>query len=313
MNKTDFQYAYGPVPSRRLGRSIGVDLVPFKTCSYDCIYCQIGHTTVKTMERKEYVDIDHVLEEVVRKLGMTEKPDFISLAGSGEPTLNSQTGYLIKKIKKITDIPVTVLTNGSLLWMDDVRKDLMSADIVLPSLDTGDENLFELVNRPCGGISFVKMLEGIYEFTSRFSGEVWLEVLLLEGITSEPSEVKKIADLAGRINPDRIHLNTAYRPAVEKLAVPVPTEKMKELKKVFSGKVEIVEDAAFINRQIHRHYPVKEDEILSLLCRRPCTAVDISRGLEIHINEIAKDLERLVKKGAVKTISKGNLLYYAIA
>lgn len=313
MDRTDFRYVYGPVSSRRLGRSLGVDLVPFKTCSYDCIYCQIGHTTARTMERKEYVNIDRVLSQVSEKLEKAEKPDFISLAGSGEPTLNSQTGYLIKEIKKMTDIPVTVLTNGSLLWMEEVREDLMKADIVLPSLDIGDENTFQIVNRPCSGIPFEKMVKGIQEFSKIFKGEIWLEVLLLEGITSEPSDVKKIAGFAKTINPDRIQLNTAYRPAVEKTAVPVSVEKMNILKDMFSGRVEIIADETLVNRQIHKHDPVKDDEILSLLGRRPCTASDISKGLEIHVNEITKQLEALVKKGSLKTIVQEGLPYYTIS
>ncbi len=148
MSSNDFKYLYGPVPSRRLGRSLGIDLVPFKTCTYDCIYCQLGRTTNKTMERRPYVPVKDILSELKIKLAIGGSPDYISIAGSGEPTLHSDIGELIGKIKEITKIPVAVLTNGSLLYLPEVRAALMQADLVIPSLDAGDEELFHYVNRP---------------------------------------------------------------------------------------------------------------------------------------------------------------------
>ncbi|MBN2512679.1 MAG: radical SAM protein, partial [Sedimentisphaerales bacterium] len=153
------EYIFGPVPSRRLGRSLGVDLVPFKTCSYDCIYCQLGRTTNKTLERKEWLPLAEITDQLKQKLYL--KPDYITLSGSGEPTLFSRCRDLIGKIKESTDVPVAVLTNGSLLWMPEVRESLLEADLVIPSLDAGSERLFQYVNRPHPDISFDKMLEGL--------------------------------------------------------------------------------------------------------------------------------------------------------
>jgi wyosine [tRNA(Phe)-imidazoG37] synthetase (radical SAM superfamily) len=158
---------FGPVPSRRLGRSLGVDLVPLKTCTYDCIYCQLGRTTCKTMERKEWVPLDGVLESLKEKL--SSKPDYITLSGSGEPTLYSRIDKLIDQIKAMTDVPVAVLTNGSLLSHEDVRKQLMAADLVIPSLDAGDEAMFRLINRPHEEISFPQMLDGLIDFAAIFA------------------------------------------------------------------------------------------------------------------------------------------------
>ena len=186
MSATVYRHVYGPVPSRRLGRSLGIDLVPFKTCTYDCVYCQLGRTTNKTIDRQEYVPIKDVLTELEQKLAAGDIPDYISLAGSGEPTLNLGIGRLIAEIKSLTDIPVAILTNGSLLWMPDVQDALMAADLVLPSLDAGDEHLFQYVNRPHEEISFERMVDGIATFTRRFPGEVWLEILLLWRVTGLP-------------------------------------------------------------------------------------------------------------------------------
>ncbi len=170
MNRNKFHHVYGPVPSRRLGRSLGVDLVPFKTCSYDCVYCQLGKTSKKTIDRKEYVAIEDVLEELERKLRFEPFPDYISLAGSGEPTLNLGIGRLISRIKRLTTVPIAVLTNGSLLWMPEVQESLMDADVVLPSLDAGDEIAFRYVNRPHKSISFETMAQGLIDFTAVFTG-----------------------------------------------------------------------------------------------------------------------------------------------
>lgn len=311
MDRNKFKYVYGPVPSRRLGRSLGIDLVTFKTCTYDCIYCQLGRTTAKTIERKPYVGIDDVLEETARKLNLIEKPDFLSLAGSGEPTLHSDLGYLIKKIKKITDVPVAVLTNGSLLWMEDVQNDLMQADIVLPSLDAGDETLFQYINRPCENISFKVMAKGIYEFTKRFKGNVWLEIMILKGLTSEKSAIKKIEELARYINPDRIQLNTASRPTAKNFAVPVSMSELLDIKNMFHGNTDIISEYGAEDILYHTSTSTTEDDIISMLERRPCSTADISKGLGIHINEITKILEKLSKKGGIETKHSESHLFYS--
>lgn len=191
MKENDFHYVYGPVLSPRLGRSLGIDLVPFKTCNYDCIYCQLGRTTHKTLERKECINGDEILREVERKISAAPPCDVVTLSGSGEPTLNNRIGDIITEIKKLTTVPVAVLTNGSLLWMEDVRESLMNADIVIPSLDAGDEHLFQHVNRPHRELLFRRVVEGLIHFTKTFPGSVWLEVFLLAGITGIQSEVEK--------------------------------------------------------------------------------------------------------------------------
>ncbi len=172
-------HVFGPVPSRRLGRSLGVDLVPFKTYSYDCIYCQLGRTTNKTIERREWTPIDAVLDEV--KENIAARPDYITLSGFGEPTLCTHLGELIKGIRSFTDIPVAVLTNGSLLWQKEVRREVAASQLIVPSLDAGNARMFEAVNRPHEDLSFEQMIEGLIALREEFSGDIWLDVFPLGG------------------------------------------------------------------------------------------------------------------------------------
>ena len=304
-----FKHVYGPVPSRRLGRSLGIDLAPFKTCTYDCVYCHLGRTTNKTIERKAYVAVDDVLEELKRKLDAGPAPDYISLAGSGEPTLNIHIIDCIDKIKRLTRIPVAVLTNGSLLWMTEVQAALMDADLVIPSLDAGDEALFRCVNRPHEEISFARMLEGLAAFTRRFPGEVWLEVLLLGGVTGIPAEARKLASLIRHIQPARVQLNTVCRPPAEDFAFAVAGEQMLALKPLFPDPVEIISDedqgddhAALLKPEI--------GDILALLRRRPCTLEHVAAGLNVHITEALKDIDHLIAAGKVKTVVSGGQRFY---
>lgn len=313
MMTTGFKHVYGPVPSRRLGRSLGIDLVPYKTCTYDCVYCHLGRTTNRTIERKEYVAIDDVLAELKKKLGAGPAPDFISLAGSGEPTLNLHIGDLIGRIKDLTRIPVAVLTNGSLLWMPEVRDALMNADLVLPSLDAGDKILFQHVNRPHERITFESMIEGLAEFTEKFPGAVWLEVFLLAGMSGLPFEAVKIAAITGHIHPERVQLNTVCRPPAEEFAFSLSREQMLALKNLFPGLVDIIsENVQNYDRTSARLKPGVKD-ILALLRRRPCTIEDVAGGLGMHIMEALKHLEALRSAGKAKTVATGGRHFYVVS
>lgn len=310
MASADLKYVYGPVASRRLGRSLGVDLVPFKTCTYDCIYCQLGRTTCQTIERSEYVPVDAVLTELKAKLAIGPKPDYVSLAGSGEPTLHARIGDLIDGIKRLTRVPVAVLTNGSLLWAPEVQEALMEADLVMPSLDAGDEPMFQRVNRPHRGISFGVMVDGLAAFTARFRKLVWLEVLLVEDLTGNAEEVEKIAALARRIRPGRVQLNTVSRPAAEALAQPVPAERLSVLAKIFPKTVEVISEAAPPNPLPALLATVTDQEILDLLARRPCTPQGVAAGLNLHLQEATKRLHALMKAGKISVLRKDDTLFY---
>jgi wyosine [tRNA(Phe)-imidazoG37] synthetase (radical SAM superfamily) len=303
-----YQHIFGPVPSRRLGRSLGVDLIPAKTCSYDCIYCQVGRTTCKTIERKEYVPVSHVLSELEQKLKETEPPDYITLSGSGEPTLHSGIRDVISGIKKISAIPVAVLTNGSLLFMPEVRKDIANADLVLPSLDAGDEDMFQKINRPHPEITFERMLNGLISFREEYPGAIWLEVFLVEGYSDSAEEAEKIARWIPRIKPDRVQLNTAVRPTAEKFVRAVPEEKLVNLARLFGPKSEVIADFSAIKA------PGKSaaslEDVLSMLQRRPCSLQDIAEGLKAGEQEIRGFIDGLLHKKLIVSEKKGNTVYY---
>ncbi len=302
-------HIFGPVPSRRLGRSLGVDLVPFKTCTYDCIYCQLGRTTCKTVETNEWVPLEEVLDQLQEKLA--SEPDYVTLSGSGEPTLFSRLGELIDGIKAMTRVPVAVLTNGSLLWQKEVRRQLMAADLVVPSLDAGDEAMFRLVNRPHESISLEQVLEGLIDFRRAFRGKYWLEVFVLGAYTGIPGELAKVAECVERIRPERVQLNTVTRPPAEKHAVGVSSERLGELAPMFHPGAEIIADFRGVHQQAE--FAAGREEILEMLRRRPCSVDDVAQGLAMHRNEVLKYIEELNADGLLEESVTADKLYYKIA
>jgi wyosine [tRNA(Phe)-imidazoG37] synthetase (radical SAM superfamily) len=300
---------FGPVPSRRLGRSLGVDLVPLKTCTYDCIYCQLGRTTCKTVQRKEWVPLEDVLEKLREKL--PRKPDYITLSGSGEPTLYSRVDELIDRIKAMTDVPVAVLTNGALLWQNDVRKQLANADLVIPSLDAGDEAVFRLVNRPHEEISFEQMLGGLIDFRSEFRGAYWLEVFVIGAYTAIEADFARLVKCAGLIRPDRVQLNTVTRPPAESFAIGISQERLAALAAKFSPPAEVIADFRGIHERAE--FAGGREEILGLLRRRPCSIDDIADGLGMHRNEVLKYIEQLNGEDLLDESVVANKLHYRLA
>ena len=302
-------FVYGPVPSRRLGRSLGVDLVPYKVCSYDCIYCQLGRTKEKTIERKPYIAAEKILNQLYQRLKERRQTDYITVAGSGEPTLNSQIGSLIHDIKKRTEIPVAVLTNGSLLSESGVRRSLMEADVVLPSLDAYDQEGFEAINRPHPEISFRAMVEGLIAFRNEYLGEIWLEVFILDGINATETNGAEFKYWIERVNPQKVHVNTAVRPSAETYARQVSPEKMARFCNILGEKAEVITPYKNIGQHEKGRAGVEEN-ILNLLARRPCTLDDISSGLSVHKNEILKYIEPLVKNHRIDMVKKNSGVYY---
>ena len=300
------KHVFGPVPSRRLGRSLGVDIVPFKTCSYDCIYCQLGRTTCKSLQRQEWAEVEAVLDEMPAALAA--RPDYVTLSGSGEPTLYSRMGELIERIKAMTDVPVAVLTNGSLLWQQDVRRQLTAADLVVPSLDAGDEATFQAVNRPHPDLSFERMLEGLVEFRREFGGQYWLEVFLLAGYTDTPARVADMVRCVDLIRPDRVQLNTVERPPAEGLAVAVPRERMREMGEMFNPPGELLGGSCSPGQPAEFH--AGREDILNMLRRRPCSIEDIAAGLAMHPNEVIKHVGGLTAAGLLSVSRVGGKVYY---
>src|SRR5450830_92931 len=221
------KHLFGPVPSRRLGFSLGIDIIPAKTCTLNCVYCQLGPTPKLTLERKPYVSAETIIAEVTEFLEKNPRIDFLTFSGSGEPTLNSDLGKMIQGLKKITSIPVAVITNGSLLYRKEVRQDLMAADVVLPSLDAVSGEIFQAVNRPHPNLKPKVMIEGLSKFSREYPGKIWLEVMLVKGINDSKPELEKMRAIIKSLRIDRVRhsmslakadkvqLNTVVRPPAE--------------------------------------------------------------------------------------------------
>jgi len=297
-------HLFGPVPSRRLGRSLGLDITPYKTCTFDCVYCQLGRTTNKTVQRREYIAKDSILRELRDFLveGGADT-DYITFAGSGEPTLHSGIGEMIDAIKTMTDIPVAVITNGSLLFREDVRDDLLNADLVLPSLDAATTSAFRAVNQPHESLSVDRIIEGLRMFREMFRGEFWLEVMFVRGVNDGTDEITALSDVISVIDPDRVQLNTVVRPPYEDV-MPVDEDELVRIQEAFGGNfdVEIIAETRIEVRA----------DILPLLERRPLTMDQIAGSLGMHRNEAAKYLRELIEQGAVVETVHRDKRYFGV-
>jgi wyosine [tRNA(Phe)-imidazoG37] synthetase (radical SAM superfamily) len=226
-----YKHVFGPVPSRRLGRSLGVDLTPYKTCSQDCVFCQLGRTPKKTLTRHEYVPMEEVLDELGEWFKRDGKAQYVTLSGSGE---------VLRFVRKRSPIKAVLLTNGSLFHQPEVRKEALQAHIVKVSLSAWDQTSYGWVNRPHPDIEFKRLIEGQKAFRKEFKGKMWIEVFLVAGMNSSPSNVAKIAALADLLEPDRIHLNTAVRPPAEDFVAPLSRERLASLCQLFRAPVEVI-------------------------------------------------------------------------
>lgn len=302
-----YTHLFGPVPSRRLGRSLGVDLTPFKTCSFDCIFCQLGRTTTKTLERQEYIPVDAVIAELDAWLKDGGTADVITLAGSGEPTLNSGFGRVIEFVRGASRIPVALLTNGSLMRDPDVRAQAARADVVKLSLSAWDPATLAHINRPAPAIDFDRLIEGQRLFRRQFTGELWVEVFLVWGVNTTPRDVSRIAELVKSIAPDKVHLNTAVRPPCEAYAHAVPEARMRALAPLFEPAAEVI---AEYSREASVGIQANEAAIADMVRRRPCTLGQVCQVFGLHRNEAAKYLGALTRTGQVILQRRDGEAYY---
>ena len=239
---SEFHHLFGPVPSRRLGRSLGIDLVPLKTCSFDCVFCQAGHTTCHTLERKEYVSVREVLDEFDAWLAAGGAADFVTLSGSGEPTLHSRFGDVLEAVGARCDARRALLSNGSLFHLPEVRAGAAHADLVKVSLSAWDEATLAAVNRPHAGLTIEAIVSGLTAFRTEFSGELWLEVFVLAGVNDSPEGIRQIAGVAKSIRPDRVHLNTVVRKPAERSARSVSAATLEAIADLFTPRADVIAD-----------------------------------------------------------------------
>ena len=238
------KYIYGPVKSRRLGFSLGITLTPYKICTFDCVYCQLGKTSEKTKERREYLEAKEIIEELrgwLQNNSLQIKTlNYITISGSGEPTLNLKIGEFISQIKKLTSIPVAVITNSSLLNILSVRQELLAADLILPSLDAVNPEVFTKIDRPCPDVKIEDIIEGLIGLRKEFRGKIWLEVMLVKGLNDDIRQIKKLRGVIDRINPDKIQLNSPVRSTAEPNILSVDKNKLEKIKEILGEKCEII-------------------------------------------------------------------------
>jgi wyosine [tRNA(Phe)-imidazoG37] synthetase (radical SAM superfamily) len=304
------RFLFGPVASRRLGRSLGVDLIPPKTCPFDCIYCEVGRTTRATAERARFNDPAEILRQLDEFFASGGQADYITFSGSGEPTLSSDLGYLISESKKRYSVPVAVITNGALLSDPAVRADLAEADLVIPSLDAVREGPFKAVNRPVDGVKLAEIVEGLVAFGREFRGRVWLEVLVVAGVNDADEDVAALAEAISRIRPERVQLNTVVRPPAESYARPVAAKRLEAIaaRLAKAAPTEIVAPAS-LRACAESSLPPRE-AVLETVVRRPCTAADLEAGLALSAPEVAAALEELIAEGKVKEVRFGAGVFY---
>ena len=306
-----YKYLFGPVPSRRLGMSLGVDLVPHKVCSLNCIYCECGRTTNLTIERKEYVSYDEVVKELDHYFDNNPNPDYITFSGSGEPTLNSRIGDVLKFVKqKMPDIPVAVLTNGTLLSQKQVREELLEADVVLPSLDAASDLSFRKVNRPLHALNISEYIKGIQDFRNEYKGKIWLEVLIIPGYNDSREELELLKKAFGKIRPDSIQLNTLDRPGAIKDLSTASRSQLEEIVDFWGlDNVEIIA-AAPERKDIQSYRKDIEAAILETIYRRPCTLMDLTKILGLHMNEVNKYLDVLEADNKIESSHQKRGIFY---
>lgn len=304
-----FSRIFGPVPSRRLGRSLGVDLVPAKTCTYDCIYCESGPTTHLTVERFSPFSPEKIGEELERYLvNTTPMPDIITLSGAGEPCLHAGMGEIIRLIRDFTSLPVAVLTNGSLLGREDVRKELTAADLILPSLDAATIGTFRRLNRPHPALNLEKIIAGLLKFRDQFPGRIWLEILLVRGVNDQDPELEALRAVVERLKPERVQLNTVDRPPSAAGVQPVSSERLTEVAALFGRSAEVI--GSFRHQIPTSDLPDLADSIVRMLRRRPCTEEQIASALGAGSEEVSKVLEALLQEGRVGRNVYHGLCFY---
>ncbi|MBN2042076.1 MAG: radical SAM protein [Spirochaetes bacterium] len=308
------KYLFGPVNSRRLGISLGIDLIPYKTCSLDCAYCECGVTTDKTVEIKEYVPASVIINELNDYLSSKPELDIITFAGSGEPTLHSGIGEIINFLKSnYPEYKISVLTNSTLLYRKEVRKAIINADIIMPSLDAVSYEVFKKINRPHKDITIENIIKGLIELRKEFKNTIILEIFIAPGINDSNEELSLIKKVCEDIAPDMIQLNTLDRPGTEDWITPSTENSLIEIRQFLSPlKVDIIKKP--MNREKTRTIDNIDitNQIIATVSRRPSTLEDLSNSLNINRKDALKTLRILVNKGIIEKEDVSRGTFYKI-
>lgn len=304
------RFVFGPVPSRRLGYSLGIDILAPKSCSFDCVYCQVGRTREKMIRRQRFVDPLAVVADVLDAIKRAPQVDMLTFSGSGEPTLSADLGWLIKETKRSTGLPVALITNGSLFSDQEVRKEAAQANIVLPSLDGACEEEFEKVNRPHSALRLSSIIEGLTAFRGEFHGEIWLEVMVVKGLNDSIEHLGVLRDTIGCIGPDRVQINTVTRPPAEKNARGLDQAGLQRVAETLGGGAEIIchFDKAFSGRKSTEWQTM----VLNVLGRRSLTLGDMVKVTGISESRLRAYLRSMESTGVVSKERVGQSVYYVL-
>ena len=302
------QYVFGPIHSRRMGLSLGIDPVQNKVCTLDCVYCQLGATSRKTLERGVYAPAEAVLEEVRSVIASGQKMDYITFSGTGEPTLNRDLGRMISQIKTMSSVPVAVITNGTLLHLEDVRADLMQADLVVPSVDAISPQVFARLNRPHPGIDCARMLDGLATFSRTYTGRLWVEVMLVQGINDTCEELQALTNYLNRIDCEKIQINTVTRPPAESDCAAVDECVLDRARHMFGPRAEII---GSLPETVSA--PVGKDpcaRIHALVRSHPCTLEQLCNALGLSSAQAEAALQKLIAQQRVETTGHASKIFY---
>lgn len=289
------KYVFGPVPSRRLGQSLGIDTIPLKTCNWNCVYCQLGRTKPLNNQRKDYYPSSEILGEVQEALEAHHpgEIDWVTFVGSGEPLLHASMGYLVQQVKSFTDLPLAVITNGSLLYLPEVRRELVQANAVLPSLDSGSAKIYRQINRPHPEITFERLVEGLVAFRQEYSGRLWLEVMLVSGLNDTPDSLRDIAQVLERVRPDAVHINLPTRSPAETWVNPPGQEELMQALAILGNVAEVVYPAEGSLDLSEYDNPI--DAIIGIITRHPMREAELEKALSRwprdKVKEVLADLK----------------------
>jgi wyosine [tRNA(Phe)-imidazoG37] synthetase (radical SAM superfamily) len=306
------KYIFGPVPSRRLGQSLGIDPIPQKTCNWNCVYCQLGRSAPMTNARREYIPVDAIIAEVTWAL-QTHSPgeiDWVTFVGSGEPTLNSELGNMIRKVKAQTRIPVAVITNGALTFLPEVRADLAQADAVLPTLDAGSAELYRKINRPWPDLTFERQVEGLIAFRAEYRGKLWIEVMLVRGLNDSEEALRDLASVLVRIKPDQVHLSLPVRPPAESWVQPTDEEGLLRAQAILG-------DVAHVLSPAQGEFDLRgcgnaSEAILSIITRHPMREDDLFTALQRWPDEdVRQILQNLSESGLAQPVTRYGVRFWA--
>ncbi len=303
------KYVFGPVPSRRLGLSLGVDLIPHKTCTFDCLYCEVGRTTNLTLNPSGFAPFGDVLKELKERL-RTCTPDVITLAGSGEPTLYADLEHVIDGIKQIAEPNVALLTNGSLFWREEMVRRVLQADIILPTLSSAFERTFRRVHRPAAGLTLEKVIEGLKRLRALYRGQIFLETIFLAGVNDTDEEIAALKPVIEAVNPDKIQINTVVRPPADRRAKCLDTKRLKEIKDFLGPKAEIIAGSPVGKKKEGPESAA--EEFLNMVRRRPLTAADMARLSNMPVDVAESVIKGLLIKGMIRKREYSGEIFYVV-